>query len=264
MIQMIPVGKLWQHKDNPRKDLGDLVELTQSIKQSGVMQNLTVVKNYGEITKEWTGGYTVIIGHRRLAAAKIAGLTELPCVVVEMTPEEQVATMLAENMQRVDLTPFEQAQGLQMMFDFGESVESASKKTGLSASTIRRRKKLLDFNADTLKSAVEQGATLADLAELEELEDAEEKNRVLEKFGAPDFRWLLNSALRKQNESKAMQEWREFLENSDAEYREYGLRDLHMISSMYAVSNEPNIDCYTAAVVLFFQRKLYQFLSVKM
>lgn len=245
MIQMIPVGKLWQHKDNPRKDLGDLVELTQSIKQSGVMQNLTVVKNYGEITKEWTGGYTVIIGHRRLAAAKIAGLTELPCVVVEMTPEEQVATMLAENMQRVDLTPFEQAQGLQMMFDFGESVESASKKTGLSASTIRRRKKLLDFNADTLKSAVEQGATLADLAELEELEDAEEKNRVLEKFGAPDFRWLLNSALRKQNESKAMQEWREFLENSDAEYREYGLRDLHMISSMYAVSNEPNIDRYT-------------------
>ena len=93
MIQMIPVGKLWQHKDNPRKDLGDLVELTQSIKQSGVMQNLTVVKKYGEITKEWTGGYTVIIGHRRLAAAKIAGLTELPCVVVEMTPEEQVATM---------------------------------------------------------------------------------------------------------------------------------------------------------------------------
>lgn len=245
MIEMIPIGKLWQHKDNPRKDLGDLVELTQSIKQSGIMQNLTVVKNYGEITGQWTGSYTVIIGHRRLAAAKIAGLTELPCAVVEMTPEEQVATMLAENMQRVDLTPFEQAQGLQLMFDFGESIESASQKTGLSVSTVRRRKKLLDFNADVLKAAVEQGATLTDLAQLEELEDLEAKNRCLEKFGESDFQWRLNTELRKQKEKKAMEEWQRFLADSEAELVEEGFDDLVMIASVYASSFEPSIDRYT-------------------
>lgn len=212
MIEMIPIGKLWQHKDNPRKDLGDLVELTQSIKQSGIMQNLTVV---------------------------------------EMTPEEQVATMLAENMQRVDLTPFEQAQGLQLMFDFGESIESASQKTGLSVSTVRRRKKLLDFNADVLKAAVEQGATLTDLAQLEKLEDLEAKNRCLEKFGESDFQWRLNSELRKQKEKKAMEEWQRFLADSEAEYVEEGFDDLVMIASVYASSFEPSIDRYTERPLFF-------------
>lgn len=62
----LPVSKLFPHPDNPRKDNGDLTELAESIKANGVLQNLTVVP------KE-DGSYTVIIGHRRLAAAKLAG-----------------------------------------------------------------------------------------------------------------------------------------------------------------------------------------------
>lgn len=111
-IKYIPVKKLWQHPDNPRKDLGDVTELAESIKVNGVLQNLTVVPLIGEITKKWDGeSYRVIIGHRRLAAAKLAGLEELPCVVVEMSEREQLSTMLTENMQRSDLTVYEQAQG---------------------------------------------------------------------------------------------------------------------------------------------------------
>lgn len=69
-IKYIPVKKLWQHPDNPRKDLGDVTELAESIKVNGVLQNLTVVPLIGEITKKWDGeSYRVIIGHRRLAAA---------------------------------------------------------------------------------------------------------------------------------------------------------------------------------------------------
>ena len=65
----------------------------------------------GVITGEtWQDGYTVVIGHRRLAAAKLAGLRELPCVITEMTLQEQLRTMLMENMQRTDLTVYEQAQ----------------------------------------------------------------------------------------------------------------------------------------------------------
>ena len=96
-IQYIPVERLHPHPDNPRKDLGDLSELAASIKENGIFQNLTVVPD-AELH------FTVIIGHRRLAASKLAGLTELPCVIVNMTPKEQVQTMLLENMQRSDLT----------------------------------------------------------------------------------------------------------------------------------------------------------------
>ena len=63
----IPVTRLFPHPDNPRKDLGDLTELANSIKEKGIMQNLTVVPRINST-------YTVIIGHRRLAAAKAAGL----------------------------------------------------------------------------------------------------------------------------------------------------------------------------------------------
>lgn len=130
-IVYIPVDKLHPHPDNPRKDLGDLTELTESIKISGVLQNLTVVPWFSELTRrpcddpkqQEEMGYRVIIGHRRLAAAKLAGLTELPCIIREMYHDEQVRTMLVENMQRSDLTVYEQAQGFQMMLNLGDSIE---------------------------------------------------------------------------------------------------------------------------------------------
>jgi len=152
-IKYIPVKKLWQHPDNPRKDLGDVSELAESIKVNGVLQNLTVVPLIGEITKKWDGeSYRVIIGHRRLAAAKLAGLEELPCVVVEMSEREQLSTMLTENMQRSDLTVYEQAQGFQMMLDMGDTVEDIAEKSGFSATTVRRRVKLLELDKDKLRS----------------------------------------------------------------------------------------------------------------
>lgn len=110
-IVTIGLEHIHPHPDNPRKDLGDLTELAESIKKNGIMQNLTVIPKEGE-----PGEYITIIGHRRSAAAKLAGVTEAPCRVVEgMTDKEQMSTMLEENMQRNDLTIWEQAQGFQMM-----------------------------------------------------------------------------------------------------------------------------------------------------
>ena len=96
---MIPVDELQPHPDNPRKDVGDVTELAESIKKNGIFQNLTVLRN----CDPETGKSTVIIGHRRLAAAKLAGLKEVPCMVVEMDKKEQIATMLLENMQSMHL-----------------------------------------------------------------------------------------------------------------------------------------------------------------
>ncbi len=85
--------------------------------------------------------FTVVIGHRRLAAAKLAGLTEVPCVIAQMTVKEQMQTMLLENMQRAELTVYEQAQGFQMMLDLGSTVEEVAEKSGFSVATVRRRVK---------------------------------------------------------------------------------------------------------------------------
>ena len=99
MITNIPRSKLEPHPDNPRKDLGDLTDLAASIKRSGVLQNLTAVPS-----PDHPDMYRIVIGHRRHAAAGLAGVDELPCAIEDMSYADQVATMLAENMQRNDLT----------------------------------------------------------------------------------------------------------------------------------------------------------------
>lgn len=194
-IVYIPAERLVPHPDNPRKDLGDLTELAASIKENGIFQNLTVVP-------EFEDRFTVIIGHRRLAAAKLAGLTELPCVVVEMTPKEQVQTMLLENMQRSDLTVYEQAQGFQMMLDLGATVEEIAEKSGFSEKTVRRRVKMMELDQDKLKEVSFRQLSLGDFDTLAQIEDIQERNKVLESIGTRDFDANVSRALSVQNERK--------------------------------------------------------------
>jgi ParB family transcriptional regulator, chromosome partitioning protein len=187
MIENMGIAWIDPHPDNPRKDLGDLTELVASIKANGILQNLTVVKA--------AVGYRVVIGHRRLAAAKLAGLLEVPCAISDMDHRQQVATMLTENMQRSDLTIYEQAKGLQMLLDFGESLDTIAKQTGFSETTIRRRVKLLELDPEKLKQAVTRSATLQDYVELEQIKSLESRNSVLESIGTSEFRWKLKAAI---------------------------------------------------------------------
>lgn len=197
-ITNIAIDELQHHPDNPRKDYGDLEELAESIKASGVMQNLTVVRS-----DDGTGLYDVIIGNRRLEAAKLAGLDELPCVVVDLSPQEQMATMLAENMQRADLTILEQAQGFQYMLDLGESTKSISEKTGFSASTVRRRVKLLELDTEKLEAAFnKRQVSLEDVDKINSIEDINERNRLLDVVGTGNFGWSFNSAKSKQEQKE--------------------------------------------------------------
>ena len=234
-LVLLPVDKLLTHPDNPRKDLGDLQELADSIKVNGVLQNLTVVSMESE-AKEWStleqqyrehpteevrtcmnriaanqvmdseGMFRVVIGHRRLAAAKLAGLTEVPCVISDMSYREQVRTMLMENIQRADLTVYEQAQGFQMMLDLGDSVDTIAKKAGFSTTTVRRRVKLLELDQQKFKASVERGATLQDYAELEKITDPELKNSVLDAIGTNNFRMKLNNAIDEEKGRKYIAE----------------------------------------------------------
>ncbi len=205
----IPIEQLYPHPDNPRKDLGDLTELADSIKANGVLQNLTVVPRTvtGEITGEtWQKGYTVVIGHRRLAAAKLAGLGALPCVITDMDLRTQVQTMLMENIQRSDLTLYEQAQGFQMMLDLGDSIDEIARKSGFSQTTVRRRVKLLELDQEKFKASVERGANLMDYLELDKIDDPELKNEVLEAIGTNNFRQKLASAIETEKNRKIITE----------------------------------------------------------
>lgn len=204
-LQYIEVSKISPHPDNPRKNLGDIQELSDSIKANGVLQNLTVVPMSN-------GKYTVVIGHRRLAAAKKAGLSVVPCVAMEMTPQEQVRTMLMENIQRSDLTVYEQAQGFQMMLDMGETVESIAKDCGFSQSTVRRRVRLLELDADKFKKSEARGATLQDYAQLEKIETPELKNKVLDTIGTANFKDALKKAIDDEKHLRRMAQWETDLE----------------------------------------------------
>lgn len=208
-IQYIQIHRLHPHPDNPRKNVGDVTELAESIRANGILQNLTVVPYFSPVHKRVMAGlYTVIIGHRRLAAAKVAGIEELPCVVVEMTDKEQISTMLTENMQRVDLSIYEQAQGFQMMLDMGDSMAEIADKSGFSKTTVRKRLEIAKLDSKAVKKATdERQVTMADFDKLAEVEDIEARNRLLATIGTPNFKNALNGELQNQKTKKRITEW---------------------------------------------------------
>jgi len=190
----INIEKVYPHPDNPRKDLGDLSELVESVKKKGIMQNLAVIPGHWitdeeykglcnkykekpseelrmQINKRWVPeGYTLVIGHRRCAAAKQAGLKELPCMVVDgMDKKEQVAIMLEENMQRNDLTIWEQANGFQLSLGDLYALEKIS--------DIGTRNKILATSTDSRQLAWKaQNA-------VKEAESAEKYNKIVKMLG---------------------------------------------------------------------------------
>lgn len=211
MLVEIKTNELYPHPQNPRKDIGDISELADSIKNQGIFQNLTVIKG-GAGVPEGKDGYTVIIGHRRLAASKLAGLETLPCSVADMDEREQIATMLLENMQRSDLTYYEQAQGFQMMLDLGETQTSIAEKTGFSPATVSRRLQLTKLDQDKLKHVSEaRQISLNDLELLNKIESLDKRNELLDKIGTANFDWSVKQAIEREKTVKKENEWRETL-----------------------------------------------------
>ena len=182
------------HPENPRKDLGDLTELSESIKKNGILQNLTVIPVEGE-----PGEYMTIIGHRRYAAGTRAGVAEFPCQIAEnLTPREQMSIMLEENMQRNDLTIWEQANGFQMMLDLGETEESIAEKTGFSKTTVKHRLNIAKLNQKVLQEKEKDEGfqlSLKDLYALEQVEDIKIRDKILkEASNSRDLAWKAKSA----------------------------------------------------------------------
>jgi len=127
------------YQPRKRMDEGALYELAESIKAQGVMQPILV-------RKIANGGYEIIAGERRFRAAKLAGLTEVPVLVRDVSDQNAAAMALIENMQREDLNPLEEAIGLQRLIkEFGLTHEQAAQSVGRSRSAASNLLRLLNL-----------------------------------------------------------------------------------------------------------------------
>ena len=202
----IELEKIHAHPQNPRKDLGDLSELSESIKKNGIMQNLTVIPGHFENGEFVSGDYTLLIGHRRCEAARLAGIEKVPCKVVEdMSNKEQVSIMLEENMQRSDLTIWEQANGFQMMLDLGDSIQGITEKTGFSETTIKHRLEIAKLSKKAVEAPAKEGfqLSISDYITLEKLKNVKDRNKILQEVtSSKDLKWKVEKAVEDTTKEK--------------------------------------------------------------
>ncbi len=140
-VVLIKIDNLIPNKSQPRTVFDDdaLCSLARSIKENGIIQPICVRKS-GVY-------YEIISGERRTRAAKIAGLHEVPCIVMDVDTEQSAVLAIIENIQRRDLSYFEEALAIDKLITiFGLTQESAAKRLGKAQSTIANKLRLLRFS----------------------------------------------------------------------------------------------------------------------
>ncbi len=156
--RMIPVEQIRPNPEQPRKALGDLRELADSIRQKGVLEPLLV----RFIPRE--DCFYIISGERRYHAARAAGLREVPCIEKSADDAETLEIALIENIQRKDLTPFEEADGLQRLSEqFNYSHEELAQKLGKARTSVTETLLLRNIPDSLRKKCVENGVTTKSL-----------------------------------------------------------------------------------------------------
>lgn len=143
----LPISKVEPKTDQPRTVFDEiaLTELSESIKQHGIIQPITV-------RKLPTGYYQIIAGERRWRAARMAGLTEVPVNIIEADDRTAAELALVENLQRADLNPVEEARGYQRLIkEFGLTQEEAAQAVGKSRPAITNTMRLLTLPEEALE-----------------------------------------------------------------------------------------------------------------
>jgi ParB family transcriptional regulator, chromosome partitioning protein len=156
--RMIPIDKIRPNPDQPRKQIGDVRELADSIREKGVLEPLLV--RY--VPRE--DMYYIISGERRYHASQAAGLRELPCIEKIADDAETLELALIENLQRKDLTAFEEADGLQRLADqFDYTHDDIAKKIGRARSSVTETMSLRVIPDDVRRACLENGISTKSL-----------------------------------------------------------------------------------------------------
>jgi ParB family chromosome partitioning protein len=151
----IPIDEIAPNPYQPRKEFSgsSLEELAASIREYGVLQPINVRKIGGE-------GYELVSGERRLRASKLAGMGDIPAVIIEVVEQDSAIIALIENLQREDLNFMEEAEGYHnLISDHGMTQEELAKKVGKKQSTIANKLRLLKLNSNIKKTILENDLT---------------------------------------------------------------------------------------------------------
>ena len=171
-VQYIPLGRIRPNPQQPRHSFDEegLAELAASIRSCGILQPLTV-RRAGE-------GYELVAGERRLRAARIAGLREVPCLVAQVGEEDSALLALMENLQRRDLDCWEEAQAIARLISrYGLSQEEAARRLGRAQPTVANKLRLLRLPEDVRALLRENGLTERHARALLRLQDPEVQRR---------------------------------------------------------------------------------------
>lgn len=171
-VQYIPLGRIRPNPQQPRRSFDEegLAELAASIHSCGILQPLTV-RRAGE-------GYELVAGERRLRAARIAGLREVPCLVAQVGEEDSALLALMENLQRRDLDCWEEAQAIARLISrYGLSQEEAARRVGRAQPTVANKLRLLRLPEDVRALLRENGLTERHARALLRLQDPEVQRR---------------------------------------------------------------------------------------
>ena len=173
-VVFLPARAIRPNPAQPRKifEPEALEELTESVRSHGIIQPLSV--------RRVGNSYELIAGERRLRAAQMAGLTEIPCIIMNMTDRESTLVALVENLQRKDLDFVEEAEGIARLIQLQDlSQEQAAKLLGKSQSAVANKLRLLRHSPQVLQALREGGLTERHGRALLRLGSEEEKLRVI-------------------------------------------------------------------------------------
>ncbi len=170
----LPISEIEPNKDQPRQEFDEtaLAQLAESISAHGLLQPLLV-------RPLLSGGYQIVAGERRYRACRMAGITEVPVLIRELSDVETLEIALIENLQRENLNPIEEAYGYKTLIDeYDFSQEEVSKSVGKSRPAIANALRLLNL-PEYIRQKVEQGAITSGHARaLLPLEDDEQKQEL--------------------------------------------------------------------------------------
>ncbi len=176
-VVQLPVEKIVPNPHQPRKNFDDseLHMLAESIKQNGILQPLSV--------RKVDDGYELISGERRLRAAKLIGLECVPCIIIDITERNSAVLAIVENIQRQDLSFFEEAAAIEKLIDFyGMTQEDAAIKLGKAQSTIANKLRLLKLSEKEMEMISERGLTERHARALLRLSSAEQRMYAIERI----------------------------------------------------------------------------------
>ena len=208
-IKLINTSLIDPHPDNPRKNIGDVTDLADSIRANGLLTPLSVVPNGSR--------YRVIAGHRRLAACKQAGTGAVPCFVLDLDPLQQLEAMITENCQREQLTALEEADAIQGMLDLGATTANVAHRLGRSADYVRDRAKAASIDNEVRATRDDfSQLTIGQLVAIARYDGQPDRQKKLaQAAGTSNFDYILHDIERDDRNRQWIESVATLLKNAD-------------------------------------------------